>query len=159
MQIVEPRGLRKTKVVMPKATDDSFISKVKSGERLLLQHPATTISLVASLLLVAMPFVPSSFLLLVVGPGAPSSVLVPTSNHNISSSFFVAVSEKSPWALWIQACKRVAKMSCRSCAHTLMDMHTELKAVPQHRTLLHFSANIKSSRCTELIRLCFPDER
>ena len=34
--------------------------------------------LVASLLLVAMPFVPSSFLLLVVRPGAPSSVLAPS---------------------------------------------------------------------------------
>ena len=33
--------------------------------------------LVASLLLVAMPFVASSFLLLVVRPGAPSSVVAP----------------------------------------------------------------------------------
>ena len=33
--------------------------------------------LVASLLLVPMPFAPSSFLLLVVRPGAPSSVLAP----------------------------------------------------------------------------------
>ena len=37
-------------------------------------------NLLASLLLVAMPFVPSSFLLLVVRPGAPSSVLAPNSN-------------------------------------------------------------------------------
>ena len=37
-------------------------------------------NLVASLLLVAMPFVPSSFLLLVVRPGAPSSVLAPRNN-------------------------------------------------------------------------------
>ena len=36
--------------------------------------------LLASLLLVAMPFVPSSFLLLVVRPGAPSSVLAPNSD-------------------------------------------------------------------------------
>ena len=35
-------------------------------------------SLVAFLLLVAMPFVPSSFLFLVVRPGAPSSVLAPS---------------------------------------------------------------------------------
>ena len=37
-------------------------------------------NLVAFLLLVAMPFVPSSFLLLVVWPGAPSSVLAPNSD-------------------------------------------------------------------------------
>ena len=36
--------------------------------------------LVASLLLVAMPFAPSSFLFLVVRPGAPSSVLAPSSD-------------------------------------------------------------------------------
>ena len=36
--------------------------------------------LAASLLLVAMPFVPSSFLLLVVRPGATSSVLAPSSD-------------------------------------------------------------------------------
>ena len=35
------------------------------------------LSLVASLLLVAMPGAPSSFLFLVVRPGAPSSVLAP----------------------------------------------------------------------------------
>ena len=34
-------------------------------------------TLVASLLLVAMPFAPRSFLFLVVRPGAPSSVLAP----------------------------------------------------------------------------------
>ena len=34
----------------------------------------------ASLFLVAMPFVTSSFLFLVVGPGASSSVLVPSSD-------------------------------------------------------------------------------
>ena len=34
----------------------------------------------ASLLLVAMPFAPSSYLLLVVRPGAPSSVLAPSSD-------------------------------------------------------------------------------
>ena len=38
-------------------------------------------SLVASLLLVAMPGAPSSFLFLVVRPGAPSSVLAPTRDH------------------------------------------------------------------------------
>ena len=37
--------------------------------------------LVASLLLVAMPRAPSSFLLLVVRPGAPSSVLAPRSGN------------------------------------------------------------------------------
>ena len=37
-------------------------------------------SLLASLLLVVMPFVPSSFLLLVVWPGATSSVLAPSSD-------------------------------------------------------------------------------
>ena len=37
-------------------------------------------NLVASLFLVAMPFVPSSFLLLVVRSGAPSSVLAPNSD-------------------------------------------------------------------------------
>ena len=36
--------------------------------------------LVASLLLVAMPFAPSSFLLLVVRPGAPTGVLAPSSD-------------------------------------------------------------------------------
>ena len=35
--------------------------------------------MVFKMLLVAMPFVPSSFLLLVVRPGAPSSVLAPSS--------------------------------------------------------------------------------
>ena len=37
-------------------------------------------NLIALLLLVAMPFVPSSFLLLVVWPGAPSSVLATRSD-------------------------------------------------------------------------------
>ena len=37
-------------------------------------------NLIASLLLVAMPFAPSSFLLLVVRPGAPSSILAPTNS-------------------------------------------------------------------------------
>ena len=37
-------------------------------------------NLVASFLLVAIPFVPSSFLLLVVRPGAPTSVLDPRSD-------------------------------------------------------------------------------
>ena len=41
---------------------------------------------VASLLLVAMPFAPSSFLFPVVRPGAPSSVLAPSSNKCIASS-------------------------------------------------------------------------
>ena len=36
--------------------------------------------LVASILLIAMPLVPSSFLLLVVRPGAPGSVLAPSSD-------------------------------------------------------------------------------
>ena len=40
-------------------------------------------TLVASLLLVAMPFAPSSFLFLVVRPGAPSSVLAPSSVHHL----------------------------------------------------------------------------
>ena len=44
-------------------------------------------NLTASLLLVAMPFVPSSFLLLVVRPGAPSSVLAPSSNALSSVRF------------------------------------------------------------------------
>ena len=37
-------------------------------------------TLIVSLLLVAMPFAPSSFLLLVVRPGAPSSILAPNGN-------------------------------------------------------------------------------
>ena len=41
--------------------------------------------LIASLLLVAMPFAPSSFLLLVVRPGAPSSVLAPSQELSIFS--------------------------------------------------------------------------
>ena len=39
---------------------------------------STLLELVASLLLVAVPFVTSSFLLLVVRPGAPSTVLPPS---------------------------------------------------------------------------------
>ena len=42
---------------------------------LFLQEP-----LVASLLLVAMPFAPGSFLFLVVRPGAPTSVLAPSTD-------------------------------------------------------------------------------
>ena len=38
--------------------------------------------LVASLLLVAMPFATSSFLLLLVMPGAPSSILAPSTNFS-----------------------------------------------------------------------------
>ena len=43
-------------------------------------------NLIASLLLVAMPFVPSSFLLLVVRPGAPSRVLAPSSDALVTRS-------------------------------------------------------------------------
>ena len=43
--------------------------------------------LVASLLLVAMPFATSSFLLLLVMPGAPSSVLAPTRMMRMARSF------------------------------------------------------------------------
>ena len=42
-------------------------------------------NLVASLLLIAMPFVPSSFLLLVAMPGAPSSVLAPMMSYALKS--------------------------------------------------------------------------
>ena len=42
---------------------------------------AMAFNLIASLLLVAMPFAPSSFLLPAVRPGAPSSVLAPSSDH------------------------------------------------------------------------------
>ena len=49
------------------------------------------LSIVASLLLVAMPFVPSSFLLLVARPGAPSSVLAPSSDALFPSSFLLLV--------------------------------------------------------------------
>ena len=45
-----------------------------------LQPTCDGLHLIVSLLLVVMPFVPSSFLLLVVRPGAPSSVLAPSSN-------------------------------------------------------------------------------
>ena len=44
------------------------------------KRKAMASNLVASLFLIAMPFVPSSFLFLVVSPGAPSSVLAPNSN-------------------------------------------------------------------------------
>ena len=44
-------------------------------------------NLIASLLLVAMPFVTSSFLLLVVRPGAPSSVLAPSSDGLVVQFF------------------------------------------------------------------------
>ena len=52
---------------------------VTSSYLLLVVRPGQEL-LVASLLLVAMPFVPSSFLLLLVWPGATSSVLAASSD-------------------------------------------------------------------------------
>ena len=51
---------------------------VPSSFLFLVVRPGAPI--VASFFLVAMPFVPSSCLFLVVRPGAPSSVLVPSSD-------------------------------------------------------------------------------
>ena len=57
---------------------------------ILQQHPRVMASnLLLSLLLVAMPYVPSSLLFLVVRPGATSSVLVPTSDGlHLSATLF-----------------------------------------------------------------------
>ena len=44
-----------------------------------------------AVLLVAMPFVPSSFLLLVIRPGAPSSVLAPSSDALVASFLLLVV--------------------------------------------------------------------
>ena len=63
---------------MPLVTS-SFLLLVRPGAPSSVLAPSSE-PLVASLLLVAMPLVTSSFLLLVVRPGAPSSVLAPSSD-------------------------------------------------------------------------------
>ena len=75
----------------PKLLLDSVVYFVATCKRCPLLVPSKVLatsgdarspvrSVLCSLLLVAMPFVPSSFLLLVVRPGAPSSVLAPSSD-------------------------------------------------------------------------------
>ena len=46
-----------------------------------------TMPLVASLILVEMPFAPTSFLFLVARPGAPSSILAPSSSCQVPSPY------------------------------------------------------------------------
>ena len=58
--------------------------------------PVMASNLVAFLLLVAMPFVPSSFLLLVVWPGAPSSVLAPSDGLQPKSDFQCSLPHDHP---------------------------------------------------------------
>ena len=53
--------------------------------------------LVASLLLVAMPGAPSSFLLLVVWPGAPSSVLAPSSSETSCFAYLSLTQPLGPY--------------------------------------------------------------
>ena len=55
------------------------VQSIPAATQTIGEKSTKSVPLVASLLLVAMPFVPSSFLLLVVRPGAPSSVLTPSS--------------------------------------------------------------------------------
>ena len=72
--------------------DSLYDARAESGS-LVAVHPCKGSArrsdgrdLIASLLLVAVPFVPSSFLFLVVRPGAPSSVLVTSSNALVTGS-------------------------------------------------------------------------